>query len=100
MFCYMERDTDSTAVWVAKSDFNIDLMPFHIFAENPHLSHLIEGVHNWSFWLVYCFICNAKIVHFQRKSLIFTVFNINNSLKSWIFGKIMVILQSKGWIYG
>ena len=43
MFSYMERDTDRTAVWVAKGDFNINLMSFHVLAKT-HISPILLRV--------------------------------------------------------
>ena len=49
MFCYMERDADSATIRKTKRDFDINLMSFHVFAENPHLPHLVESVHYLAF---------------------------------------------------
>lgn len=53
MFSYMERNADGAVVRLPKRDFDIHLMTFHVFAENPHLPHLVESVHNRSFRIVF-----------------------------------------------
>ena len=44
MFRYMKRYADGLAILITQRNLNIDFVPFHIFAENPHLTGLVQFI--------------------------------------------------------
>lgn len=63
------------SVRLSKSNLDIDFISSYIFAEHPHLTLIIQSIHNWTFGIII-----ATQIHDNLHSLIRSYAQLNETV--------------------